>query len=164
MGFNSGFKGLIRPITDIDIANIILSESCNNLKFGRPCSEHPVYSWFQTFAVFWMLYVFFWIIPQLMNFICRRFGTLCMFHLHRQVDVLAYEDGTESSETSAYKIHTPGNYPEENIQHTEQGKILKSRNRCLLYVSFWVIPRRLNFICRRFGTLCLFHLHRQVGK
>jgi hypothetical protein len=25
----------------------------------------------------------------------------------------------------------------------------------LLYVSFWVIPRRLNFICRRFGTLCL---------
>jgi len=23
--------------------------------------------------------------------------------------------------------------------------------------------RRLNFICRRFGTLCLFHLHRQVG-
>jgi len=28
---------------------------------------------------------------------------------------------------------------------------------------FWVIPRRLNFICQRFGTLCLFHLHRQVG-
>jgi hypothetical protein len=34
----------------------------------------------------------------------------------------------------------------------------------MLYVfSFWVIPRRLNFLCRRFGTLCLFHLHRQVG-
>jgi len=32
----------------------------------------------------------------------------------------------------------------------------------LLYVFFWVVPRRLNFICRRFGTLCL-HLHRQVG-
>jgi hypothetical protein len=26
--------------------------------------------------------------------------------------------------------------------------------------SFWVIPRRLNFICRRSGTLCLFHLSR----
>jgi len=25
---------------------------------------------------------------------------------------------TESSETSAYKIQTPGNYPEENIQHS----------------------------------------------
>ena len=37
-------------------------------------------------------------------------------------------------------------------------------NQCtLLYVFFWVLPRRLNFICRRFGTLCLFHLHRQVG-
>jgi hypothetical protein len=33
----------------------------------------------------------------------------------------------------------------------------------VLYVFFWVIPRRLNFICRRFGTLWLFHLHRQVG-
>ena len=30
-----------------------------------------------------------------------------------------------------------------------------------LYAFFWVIPRRLKFICRRFGTL--FHLHRQVG-
>jgi hypothetical protein len=33
----------------------------------------------------------------------------------------------------------------------------------LFYALFWVIPRRLNFICGRFGTLCLFHLHRQVG-
>ena len=33
----------------------------------------------------------------------------------------------------------------------------------MLYAFFWVIPRRLNFICRRFGTLCLFRLHRQVG-
>jgi hypothetical protein len=32
----------------------------------------------------------------------------------------------ECSETSAYKIQTPGNYPEENIQHTEHGKSLKS--------------------------------------
>jgi len=24
----------------------------------------------------------------------------------------------------------------------------------MLYVFFWVITRRLNFICRRFGTLC----------
>ena len=32
----------------------------------------------------------------------------------------------------------------------------------LLYAFFWVITRRLDFICRRFGILCLFHLHRQV--
>jgi hypothetical protein len=34
----------------------------------------------------------------------------------------------------------------------------------MLYVFFWVIPRRLNFISRRFGTLYLFHLHRQEGE
>jgi hypothetical protein len=34
---------------------------------------------------------------------------------------------TECSETSAYKIQRPGNYPEENIQHTEHGESLKSR-------------------------------------
>jgi len=42
-------------------------------------------------------------------------------------NLLAYEDGTECSETSAYKIQAPGNNPEENIQHTEHGESLKSR-------------------------------------
>ena len=32
---------------------------------------------------------------------------------------------------------------------------------CMLYAFFWVITRRLEFMCRRFGTLCLFLLHRQ---
>jgi len=35
---------------------------------------------------------------------------------------------TECSETSAYKIQTSGNYPEESIQHSEDGESLKSRN------------------------------------
>jgi len=34
---------------------------------------------------------------------------------------------TECSETSVYKIQMPGNYPEENIQHTEHGESLKPR-------------------------------------
>jgi hypothetical protein len=29
----------------------------------------------------------------------------------------------ERSETSGYKIQTAGNYPEENIEHSEQGEI-----------------------------------------
>ena len=33
----------------------------------------------------------------------------------------------------------------------------------MLYAFFWVIPWRLNFICRCLGTLFLFHLHRRVG-
>ena len=32
----------------------------------------------------------------------------------------------------------------------------------ILYAFFCVISRRLEFICQRFGTVCLFHLHRQL--
>jgi hypothetical protein len=87
------------------------------------CAYSLSSSWFQTFAVFWTLCAFFWVIPRCPNFICQRFGTLCLSHLHRRIGVewilhlSAYEDGTECSETSAHKIQTPGNYPEENIQH-----------------------------------------------
>jgi len=35
---------------------------------------------------------------------------------------------TECSETSAYELQTPGNYPKESIQHTEHGESLKSRD------------------------------------
>jgi len=80
------------------------------------------HSWFQTFAVFWMLYAFFWVILRRLNFMCRHFGTLCLFHLHRRIGVEFYTyppmklEQTECSEMSAYKIQTPGNYPEESIQ------------------------------------------------
>jgi hypothetical protein len=30
---------------------------------------------------------------------------------------------------SAYKVQTPGNYPEESIQHTEHGESFKSRKQ-----------------------------------
>jgi len=32
----------------------------------------------------------------------------------------------QCSETSAYKIQTPGNYPKESIEHSENGESLKS--------------------------------------
>ena len=62
---------------------------------------------------FTMLYAFFWAITRRLEFICRSFGTLCLFHLHRQVNLPACEDGTECSETSGYKLQTPGNYPKK---------------------------------------------------
>jgi hypothetical protein len=43
------------------------------------------------------------------------------------IRLLACEDGTECSKMSAYKIQTPENYPEENMQHTEHGESLKLR-------------------------------------
>jgi len=48
-----------------------------------------------------------------------KFENLVVLHIP------ASEDGTECSETSAYKIQTPGTYPEENIQHTEHGESLQ---------------------------------------
>jgi hypothetical protein len=57
-------------------------------------------SWFQTFAMFWMLYSFFWVIPRRQNFMCWRFGTMCLFRLRRwckQLSALTtYEDGTDT--------------------------------------------------------------------
>jgi len=34
---------------------------------------------------------------------------------------------TECSETSAYKLQTPGNYPKESKQHTKDSESLKWR-------------------------------------
>jgi len=49
---------------------------------------------------------------------------------------------TECFETSAYKIQTPGNYPEENIQHTEHEESLKSRNLSLFSEDFKIFSHR----------------------
>ena len=35
------------------------------------------YYWLQIFAVFWILYSFFWVITRRLNFMCPCFGTLC---------------------------------------------------------------------------------------
>jgi len=45
---------------------------------------------------------------------------------------------TECSETSAYKIQTPSNYPKESIQHTEHGESLKLRMYTMRYCTFTV--------------------------
>ena len=42
---------------------------------------------------------------------------------------------TECSETSAYKIQTPGNYPEEKIRHSEEGESLKSFEEISLRIN-----------------------------
>jgi len=55
-----------------------------------------------------MLYAFFCVILWRLNFIYRRFGTLCLFHLHRQVDMKnssylpTYEDGKDSVSKRRY--------------------------------------------------------------
>jgi hypothetical protein len=76
-------------------------------------------SWFQTFAVFWMSYAFFWVIHRRLSFKYQRFGTLCLFHLHRRV-VMKYTSSpmkmeqTKCSEMLAFNLQTPVNHPEES--------------------------------------------------
>jgi hypothetical protein len=47
---------------------------------------------------------------------------------------------TECSETSEYKIQTPGNYPVENMQHTEHEEKFEIKNtriyRILEYIPY----------------------------
>jgi len=79
---------------------------------------------------------------------------------------MTYEDRTECSETSTHKIQIPGNHPKDRIQHSWHGKSFKSGRLFIhswfqtfavfrmLYFLFWANPRRLNFMCWRFRTLC----------
>ena len=76
------------------------------------------YSWFQTFAMFWMLYA--------LERVC--------------------------SQTQLCQLSCLTTYPFQ-FSHTQWGWHTSN-----LYAFFWVIPRRMNFICRHFRTLCLFHL------
>ena len=48
---------------------------------------------------------------------------------------------TERSETSAYKIQTSGNYPEESIQHSQHGESLKLRIFLFAEVCFDVVSK-----------------------
>jgi hypothetical protein len=64
----------------------------------------------------------------------------CIVHLHRRAGIYwpMNMEWTECSETLAYKIQTPGNNPEESIQHSKHGESLKSgirlTQKSLLYL------------------------------
>ena len=51
----------------------------------------------------------------------------------------AYEDGTECSETSAYKIQTPGHYPEESIQLVQNYSEIRGLNNSIAHISSVVV-------------------------
>jgi hypothetical protein len=83
----------------------------------------------------YLLYSFFLVIPRHLNVICRRFETLCLFHLHRwckQVELFLFTQPMKMEQTgcfemSVYKIQKAGNNPKEIIQHSEHGESFNSR-------------------------------------
>jgi hypothetical protein len=112
---------------------------------SNPYSTQYLHFWFQTFAVFWMLYASFWVIPRHLNFIRQRLGTLCLFHLNRWVGMKMEQ--RECSEMLAYKIQTPGNYPEESIQQfftLHETKNWHTFSWCQSGWRWWCLPLSLN--------------------
>jgi len=77
-----------------------------------------------------IVYVFFWVIPRRLTFIYRRFSNPVILHTHLPIKM----EQTERSETSAYKIKTPGNYPEESI--SEHGESFKSRFFLFIQITY----------------------------
>jgi hypothetical protein len=113
--------------------------------FGQFSGNYQCCSWFQTFAVFWMLYSFFWVIPRLLNFMCQRFRTL--FHIHRRCKhsscVHRLWSWNRVFWTSAHKIQTPGNHPKERIQQSvvflPYVTLSVTRTNTMLYrCAYWV--------------------------
>ena len=79
------------------------------------------------------LYIFFWVFPRRQIVVGRRFGTLYQFHLQRLGEQCRWKmELIQGSETSANYNLTPGKYPEENIQYSNQGESLKSRREIIL--------------------------------
>jgi len=73
-----------------------------------PC--HPPSYWLRLFSS-----------QTFYHIITPTFANLVMLHISPPMKM----EQTVCSETSAYKISTPGNYPEEIIQHSEHGESLK---------------------------------------
>jgi len=69
-----------------------------------------------------MLYVFFCVIPRHLNFICWRFGTLCLFHVH----CLWRWNRQSVPKRRHIKFRCRG-ITQKKTQHTEHGRSLKSK-------------------------------------
>jgi len=67
----------------IILITITLASSNNTLPDDGDWNETCRSSWFQTFAVIGILYIFFWVFPRRQIVVGRRFGTLYQFHLQR---------------------------------------------------------------------------------
>jgi hypothetical protein len=100
-----------------------------------------LYYWFQTFILFWMFYSFFCVIPWRLNFICRRFGTLCLFHFYR-----SFKQETTCKDRTDREFR---NFGTENSDAVESPK---RKNRTAL-----IFPKRnYNFSTSEETIYCLF--------
>jgi hypothetical protein len=81
--------------------------------------------------MFWMSCVFFWDVLRRLNVICQRFGTLCLYHPHIEMEQ------TECFETLATKLHTPENISKKTYNKDEPVNCPQILRRSLL--GTWVM-------------------------
>jgi len=93
------------------------------------------------------------VVPRLLNFTCRRFGTLWSIFIGSVY--MTYEDGTLCSETSIHKIQTPVNHPKERTQNHTCLKRKGSWTQ-LLYVTLYMLIKTWFWVPN--GKLCLIIL------
>jgi len=115
-----------------------------------------------------MWFVPIWVIPRRLSFNCRRFGTQCRFHLHRQVNEVFIHlpmkiEPIMSSETSAIRTQTPGNYPNRNKLHLEHGESLKNKY-CICFCYCFKLhdtgPRGTETCSRQLIDVCEISLYK----
>jgi hypothetical protein len=115
------------------------------------------FSWFQTFAVFWMSYVFFWAVLQHMAFNCQHFRTLCSIFTGEWVwSVTAVENFS-----TTLTIHTQEgmlrNFSPEKIRRLRPGanprswvpeaSMLTTRPPKLLYIlHYWQTKTKVLYL------------------
>ena len=75
-----------------------------------------------------VLCVIFWVFPRRLIIECRRFGTLCLFHLQRLDSYPAFEDGTDKVfRNVGIQISDAGEIPKGYTLYSKHGESLKSR-------------------------------------
>jgi hypothetical protein len=75
---------------DIDTSRSYNALSCFHYKTVRlTCHNITLYIHCLTYST--SLYAFFWVIPLRLNFVCRRFGTLCCFSVIKHAVIVRYD-------------------------------------------------------------------------
>jgi hypothetical protein len=103
-------------------------------------------------STFSLLYSFFWMIFLHFNFICRRFGTLCLFHHHKWHKFMKMEQSVPEHQNIKFRCREITQKKKYNIQNTWQ--ILKSSS-FILYMNLFRNTEESEYLSLLFTFLLL---------
>jgi hypothetical protein len=92
-------------------------------------------------STFHLLYSFFWVIPQRLNFKCRCFGTLCLFHHHRRFKSMEMEQSVPKRRNIKFRCQEITQKKEYNIQN--MAKVWNHVHLFCIWISLET-PKRVN--------------------